>query len=91
MPAYNSYAVLRHTAINGEVASGRQGGNDEIVIGVGEDFQIKVRNFRKKLIPFLKLSLSEGKEAFLRFDKVSVDGDLYDYCEESKCPIRADI
>ena len=59
----------------------------EPAVRIGEDFPYRVRNVRRKLIPFLKKSISEGKEAFLKYDKLCVEGDLYKYCEENKCPI----
>ena len=59
----------------------------EPAVRIGEDFPYRVRNVRRKLIPFLKKSFSEGKEAFLKYDKLCVEGDLYNYCKENKCPI----
>ena len=56
-------------------------------VRIGEDFPFRVRNVRKKLIPFLKKSISEGKEAFLKYDKLCVDGDLYNYCEDTKSTV----
>ncbi|KAH3868084.1 hypothetical protein DPMN_031221 [Dreissena polymorpha] len=50
-------------------------------VRVSEDFPERVRKARSSLIPFLKESLEAGKNAYLRFDKLIVNGKSYVYDE----------
>lgn len=72
---------------NANENDGSNPNNHESFVRMSEDFPYRVRNVRKKLIPFLRNSLSEGKQAFLKYDQLCVDGELYTYSEESKSPV----
>lgn len=54
------------------------------VIRVSEDFTARVRNIRSKLVPYISTFKSEDKRAFLRYDKLIVDGVVYSYDFSSK-------
>ena len=56
-------------------------------VHVGEDFPARVRNVRKKLLPFLRKCLSEKKNAFMKYDKLVIDIDIYEYDSEKKVPV----
>lgn len=56
-------------------------------VRVGEDFPVRVRNVRKKLVPFLRKCLSEKKNAFMKYDKLVIDNDIYEYDSEKKVPV----
>ena len=58
------------------------------IMRIGEDFPVRVREMRRKLIPFLKDALANGKEVFLKYDKLRVDGVLYLYSNETKQPVQ---
>ena len=44
---------------------------------VSEDFTKRIRELRKKLMPFLKEARDDGKRAFIRFDKLIIDGTVF--------------
>ncbi|KAH3736269.1 hypothetical protein DPMN_042832 [Dreissena polymorpha] len=50
-------------------------------VRVSEDFTERVRKARSSLIPYLKESLAAGKNAYLRLDKLIVNGNSYVYDE----------
>ena len=54
---------------------------------VGEDFPVRVRNERKKLVPFLKKCLSEKKNAYIKYDKLVIDDDIYVYDDMKNVPV----
>ncbi|KAH3733607.1 hypothetical protein DPMN_040038 [Dreissena polymorpha] len=54
---------------------------------VSEDFTEQVRKARSSLIPSLKESLAAGKNAYLRLDKLIVNGNSYVYDENKKRPV----
>ena len=56
-------------------------------VRVGEDFPARVCNVRKKLLPFLRKCLSEKKNAFMKYDKLVIDNDIYEYDSEKKVPV----
>ena len=56
-------------------------------VRVSEDFPGRVRKARSALIPFLKQSIDAGKNAYLRFDKLVVNGNSYVYDETRQRPI----
>ncbi|XP_070205220.1 GRIP and coiled-coil domain-containing protein 2-like [Littorina saxatilis] len=43
-------------------------------IFIGEDFSMRVRDIRRKLLPHLKLARSEGKRATMVFDHLLIEG-----------------
>ncbi|MEW8547053.1 MAG: hypothetical protein AB2693_26355 [Candidatus Thiodiazotropha sp.] len=57
------------------------------IIRIGEDFPVRVREIRRKLIPFLKAALTNEKQAFLKYDKLCVDGAWYSYSYETNQPV----
>ena len=59
---------------------------NEDKVRVGEDFPERVRKVRASLIPFLQQSLDSGKNAYLRFDKLIVNGYAYTYDESKQRP-----
>ena len=56
-------------------------------IRVSEDFPDRVRKARSALIPFLRQSLDSGKDAYLRFDKLVVNGYTYIYDDVKERPV----
>ena len=48
--------------------------NKRSPIFISEDFTPKVRDQRRKLLPFLKEAKNAGKKAFLRFDNIVIEG-----------------
>ena len=66
-------------------------GNDDTdqpeTVRVGEDFPARVRNERKKLMPFLRKCLSEQKDAYIKYDKLVIDDDVYAYDSSKKVPV----
>ena len=59
-------------------------GNDERpdvrrVIRVSEDFPERVTQARINLYPFLKSSLEQNYDAFLKYDRLIVDGQEYEF------------
>lgn len=56
-------------------------------VRVGEDFPARVRNVRKKLLPFLRKCISERKNAYLKYDKLVIDNNIYEYDSENKVPV----
>ena len=73
---------------DGEENTEREHDASPNIIRIGEDFPARVREMRRKLIPFLKDALGSGKEAFLKYDKLCVDGELYLYSNETKQPVQ---
>ena len=56
-------------------------------VRVGEDFPARVRNVRKKLWPFLRKCISEQKNAYIKYDKLIVDDNIYVYDYAKKAPV----
>ena len=56
-------------------------------VRVGEDFPARVRNVRKKLWPFLRKCMSEQKNAYIKYDKLIVDDNIYVYDYAKKAPV----
>ena len=48
-------------------------------IRVSEDFPERVRKVRASLVKFLNQALKAGKDAYLRYDKLIVNGYAYEY------------
>ena len=57
-------------------------------IFVNEDFTTRVREVRRKLLPFLKEAKDAGKRASLRFDSLHIDGKAYVYDGASGRPVQ---
>ena len=67
-------------------------GNDERpderrVIRVSEDFPEHVTKARTNLYPFLKSSLEQNYDAFLKYDRLIVDGQEYEYDYNRRRPV----
>ena len=58
-------------------------------VRVSEDFPDRVRKARSALIPFLRQSIDSGKNAYLRFDKLIVNGNSYIYDETRERSVPA--
>ena len=56
-------------------------------IRVGEDFSERVRKQRALLFPFMKQAFDSGKKAFLKYDKLSIDGKTFTYDQDLKQPV----
>ena len=56
-------------------------------IRVGEDFSDRVRKERALLFPFMKQAFDSGKKAFLKYDKLSIDGQTFTYDQALKQPV----
>ena len=56
-------------------------------IRVSEDFPERVTRARTLLWPFMKDKIDLGKKAYLRYDKLVVDGVTYSYDYEQKQPV----
>ena len=63
--------------------------NDNVYsqVRVAEDFVERVTNDRTKLFPFMQDCLAEGKNAFLRYDKLVVDDVVHVYDSVKKVPV----
>lgn len=53
--------------------------NKKSAVFVSEDFTPRVRDVRRKLLPFLKEAKNANKKAFLRFDTLVIDGKTFLY------------
>ena len=67
-------------------------GNDERpderrVIRVSEDFPERVTKARTNLYPFLKSSLEQNYDAFLKYDRLIVDGQEYEHDYNHRRPV----
>ena len=71
---------------NGSQTSGQDASdrNAEPGVRVAEDFSARVRRIRRCLHPFLIDYLKETQDAYIRFDKLVVNGTVYSYDEETK-------
>ena len=71
---------------NGSQTSGQDASdrNAERGVRVAEDFSARVRRIRRCLHPFLIDYLKETQDAYIRFDKLVVNGTVYSYDEETK-------
>ena len=56
-------------------------------IRVAEDFIERVTNDRTCLFPFMQDCLAEGKNAYLRYDKLVVDDVIHVYDSDKKIPV----
>lgn len=68
-------------------AGNNQQGQGLSKVRVSEDFVERVTNERTKLYPFLQDCLKEGKNAYLRYDKLVVDGVVHAYDKDKKVPV----
>ena len=59
-------------------------------VRVTEDFVERVTRERTALFPFMKDCWKDGKEAFLRYDQLVVDGVPHIYDSETKMPVAID-
>ena len=86
------YRELRKTAreasAEDNVSNGASGGGVDRV-RVSEDFPDRVRKVRSALIPFLRQSIRSGRNAYLRHDKLVVNGNAYVFDETRGRPIPA--
>ena len=57
------------------------------IIRVSEDFPERVMKARTKLYPFLKSSLEKEYDAYLRYDRLVVDGQEYEYDYSRERPV----
>ena len=53
--------------------------NKKSAVFISEDFTPRVRDVRRKLLPFLREAKSANKKAFLRFDTLGIDGKTFLY------------
>ena len=91
---YRDLRKERETA----AASNGEGQNDNVsaegdttnVKRVGEDFPKRVRDVRRKLIPFMKAAHADNKDAYLKYDKLCVEGKFYIYSEDTEQPVLTD-
>ena len=58
--------------------------SNEPVVRVSEDFSARVRRIRRSLRPFLKDFLKQTQNAYIKIDKLIVDGTVYGYDEVEK-------
>ena len=56
-------------------------------VRVSEDFVERVANVRTKLFPFMMDCIKDGKNAYLKYDKLVVDDIVHDYDNEKKVPV----
>lgn len=73
----------------GQAESDRSGDGDDVhgQVRVAEDFVERVANDRTKLFPFMQDCIREGKNAYLRYDKLVVDDIVHVYDREKKVPV----
>lgn len=82
-------ADRRAQAINGEGVAEQ---NDEraesgVNIRVCEDFPKRVIKARSNLYPFLRSSIDSGRESYLKYDRLYVDGQPYEYDYDQQRPV----
>ena len=53
-------------------------------IRIGEDFTERVRKQRAILMPFMRQAIDSGKRAYLRHDKLCIDGQTFIYDDTNK-------
>ena len=79
----------RRNVSNNEGATGHveeeQGPGENI--RVCEDFPQRVIKARSKLYPFLRSSIDNGREAYLKYDRLYVDGQPYEYDYDLQRPV----
>lgn len=56
-------------------------------ISLSEDYTVRVRNIRRKLMPFLNEQKQQGKKAKLSYDKLVIEGKSFAWNEEAKRPV----
>ena len=59
-------------------------------VTVCEDFPNRVMKARNDLRKFLKSAVKEEKNAYLRYDKLVIDGELYEYDSETGDIVQID-
>lgn len=65
----------------------RDDNNIHSQVRVAEDFVERVATDRTKLFPFMQDCIREGKNAYLRYDKLVVDDIVHVYDREKKVPV----
>ncbi|MES9883366.1 MAG: hypothetical protein ABW185_21075 [Sedimenticola sp.] len=89
-----TYREQRKVATAEAEASNGNGEEEQIVnerkgVRISEDFTARVRQARAALKPFLREHLKEKRQAYIRFDKLVVDGVVFSYNEDEKVLVRA--
>ena len=94
LKAYREKRKAQNNAAPDGAMADPNGGDDEPHdirrdIRVSEDFPERVIKVRTKLYPFLKSSLEKDYDAYLKYDRLIVDGQEYeyDYTRERPVPI----
>ena len=75
-----TYRQKRKDVRESASAEGRDTENTEQLdepLRFSEDFPVRIRNGRKKLMQFLRKYLSEGKNAYIKYDKLVIDNEIY--------------
>lgn len=70
-----------------EIAQSRDDNDIHSQVRVAEDFVERVATDRTKLFPFMQDCIREGKNAYLRYDKLVVDDIVHVYDREKKVPV----
>ncbi|MEW8547208.1 MAG: hypothetical protein AB2693_27170 [Candidatus Thiodiazotropha sp.] len=65
------------------------GGNAQRPVRVSEDFPLRVTKARTNLYPFMKAAHEREQEAYLRYDRLVVEGQAYVFDSESGRPVPA--
>ena len=85
--AYGSNGATEDVGSEDEQKTNAEKGMENV--RVSEDFVARVTRDRSKMYPYLQDCLKEGKDAFLRYDQLVVDGVafVYDYDKNNLLPI----
>ena len=78
--------LKRYRLIQKQARNSARGAGEKVRIS--EDFPDRVRKLRYSLIPFLQQALDAGKNAFLRYDKLIINGQTYVYDERNQKPVQ---
>ena len=82
--------LKRYREIRKSQPTDADGADDQLAgVRISEDFPERVRKVRALLVKFLNQALQAGKDAYLRYDKLIVNGYAYeyDYVKERPVPV----
>lgn len=89
------YREIRKAERESELSGAQNDGADgaavdsgqSLKVRVSEDFPERVRKVRALLVKFLNQALQSGKNAYLRYDKLVVNGHVYEYDYQKERPV----
>ena len=80
--------LKRYREIRKSQPTNADGADDQLAgVRISEDFPERVRKVRALLVKFLNQALQAGKDAYLRYDKLIVNGYAYEYDYVKERPV----